>query len=626
MRRLAFLLPEDAASCHDARMQGLSLSQLSEIRRYLASTDLLRDLDEGTFASLEAELEWVSLDAGEVLMREGEVGNCLFVLLSGRLRVFIQRDNGDESAVGEISPGEAVGEMAIIADERRSATVRAVRPSTLVRLTRTGFERLEKRHPDLMKHMARLLVRRLRHVNVASERRDGPLTIGIVAGASDFPLSDFVQRFVQVLSAIDTTRHLNAEIVDAQVTPGAAHSAGDSPESIRVTNWLSEQERGFRFVVYEAGDPKSMWTQRVVRHSDRILIAAPGDQPPEANVGALLDASGVNRSAARKDLVLVHSGTSRSVSGTSRWMERIPAGERFHVWLYSSHDFERLARVVAGRATGLVLGGGGARGFAHIGVVRALREANVPIDFVGGTSMGAVIAAQFSMDWDAARMLETNRDVFKKHPLHGDYTMPVVSASTPHKAVRLFEQLFGDHRIEDQWRNFFCVSCNLTRGESVIYRSGRFHDAVEASSALPVVNSPVLDNGDVIVDGALINNLPADVMKTLCGGPVIAVDVSPRRDLRSATGDKDLRSSPRIVRGGHQAAAATGSLPSVYSIVMRTVMLNTVISAEAMKKHIDLYLKPPVEHIEMFDWGAIDDAAEAGYRYAVEQLAASNVS
>jgi NTE family protein len=606
------------------RMQGLSLSQLSEIRRYLASTDLLRDLDEGTFKSLEAELEWVSLDAGEVLMREGEVGDCLFVLLSGRLRVFIERDNGDELAVGEISPGEAVGEMAIIADERRSATVRTVRPSTLVRLTRTGFERLEKRHPDIMKHMAKLLVRRLRHVNIASERRDGPLTIGIVAGSSDFAqssLSSFVERFVKALSAMDSTRHLNSEIVDSQVGKGAAHAAADSPDSIRVTNWLSEQERGFRFVVYEAGDPKSKWTERVVRHSDRILVAVPGEGEPEANAGALLDSSGVNRSAARKDLVLVHAGTNRVVSGTDRWMKAVPADERFHVWLYSSHDFERLARVVAGRATGLVLGGGGARGFAHIGVIRALKEANIPIDFVGGTSIGAVIAAEFAMDWEPQRMLETNRDVFKKHPLHGDYTMPVVSASTPHKAVRLFEQLFGDNRIEDQWRNFFSVACNLTRGESVIQRTGRFHDAVEASSALPVVNSPVLDNGDVIVDGALINNLPADVMKSLCGGPVIAVDVSPKRDLRSASGEK---AGPRIVRpGNHAAASAAGGLPSVYSIVMRTVMLNTVISAESMKKHIDLYLKPPVEHIEMFDWMAIDDAAQAGYQYAVENLAAN---
>src|SRR5436190_11094262 len=399
------------------------------MRRYLSSTDLLRDLDEAMFEDLEAELEWISLAAEEVLVREGEVGDCLFILLSGRLRAFVQRDSREEAAVGEISPGEAVGEMAIIADEKRSATVRAVRPSTLVRLTRTGFERLEERHPDIMKRMARLLVRRLRNLNASKEHRNGRLTIGIVAGAPNFPLSSFVERFVTALSEIDSTRHLNAEVVNSQIAPGAAHAPAGSADSLRLTNWLAEQEREFRFVVYEAGDPQSNWTRQVIDHSDRILIAVPGDEAPDRNLSALLDASGVTRSSARKDLVLVHSATTRVASGTSQWMERIPSDERFHVWLYSSHDFERLARVISGHAIGLVLGGGGARGFAHIGVVRALREANVSIDFVGGTSIGAVIAAEFAMDWDPARMLETNREIFSKHPLYGDYTMPVVSAN-----------------------------------------------------------------------------------------------------------------------------------------------------------------------------------------------------
>ncbi len=582
------------------------------MRRYLASTDLLRDLDESTFEDLEAELEWTGLSADEVLIREGDVGDCLYILVSGRLRAFIRQGNGDESVVGEISPGEAVGEMAIIAGEKRSATVRAVRHCTLVRLTRAGFERLERSHPDIVKQMARLLVRRLRSVNLPGERTNKPLTIGIVAGHPDFPLSSFVERFVAALALVASTRHLNAEIVDSQIGAGA--------DDLRLTNWLAEQERGFRFVVYEAGKPQSNWTQQVIRHSDRILIAVPGDAAPDQSVGVLLDANGVNRSAARKDLVLVHTRTTRAASGTHRWIEHIPTTERFHVWLYSSHDFERLARVVSGRATGLVLGGGGSRGFAHIGVVHALREANVPIDFVGGTSIGAMIAAQFAMDWDPGQMLERTREAFKSYPLHGDYTMPIVSANTSHRAVKLFEQLFGDNRIEDQWRNFFSVACNLTRGESVIHRAGRFHDAVEASSALPIVNTPLIDNGDMIVDGALINNLPADVMKSICGGRVIAVDVSPRRDLRAATGERDIKSNPRVVRAGKPNSAS--SLSNVNSIVMRTVMLNAVISADAMKQHVDFYLKPPVEHIEMFDWMAIDAAADAGYRYAAELLTA----
>ncbi|MBI4471356.1 MAG: patatin-like phospholipase family protein [Acidobacteria bacterium] len=587
-------------------MKAIDSAEREEVRRFLASTDLFRDLDESTFRSVEEELEWVTLQAGGVLVRQGEEGDSLFVLLSGRLRAFVEREQGVEEAVGEISPGEAVGDMAILTEERRSATVRAIRHSLLVRLTRIGFERLEARHPQMMKHMARLLVRRLRQVNVASERRERPLTVGIIAVSADVQLADFCRQFVDALSRIDSTSHVTGE--DA-----SQHSG------VELTNWLSELERRYRFVVYQAGEPQSEWTQRVVQQSDRILILVAGDQPPAPEAVGSLVASGVAQSTARKDIVLLHPGTNRSASGTARWLKAISADGHFHVWMYSSQDFERIARVVAGKSIGLVLGGGGARGFTHIGVIHALLEAGIPIDFVGGTSIGALIAAECALGWDANRMREANRAAFRESPLRGDYTLPIVSVVTPKKTVKLYETLFGEAHIEDQWRTYFCIACNLTRGEMVIHREGLFKQRVQASSAMPAVDSPVIDNGDLIVDGGVINNLPADVMQKLSAGRVIAVDVSPRRDLR-ASAERDSRSTlegARVLRPGSQS---TAKAPGGFSIMMRTIMLNSVISADSMKRHMDLYLKPPVEHIEMFDWSSIDEAADIGYRYAKEQL------
>jgi predicted acylesterase/phospholipase RssA/CRP-like cAMP-binding protein len=593
-------------------VQGISLTEREEIRQYLASTEFFRDLDEVTFSSVEAELEWVEIDTGDVLMRQGEVGDCLFVLLSGRLRAFIQRDNGTEVPVGEISPGEAVGEMSIITDERRSATVRSLRPSTLVRLTRTGFNRLQARHTEIMRLMAELVVRRLRQVNLAAKSRTGKLTLGIVGGG--MATGSFVSRLVKALSRIDSTCHVSAAVVDAQVGPGFAESRSDTAQNFRLTNWLSEQERRHRFVVYEACEtnPDSQWTRRVLEHADRVLLAVPADEQPLPSVAARFALESREfRSAARRDLILVHEGTRRPVTGTTRWMEAVPSEDRYHIFLDCSEDFERLARIIAGQAIGLVLGGGGARGFAHIGIIRALREANIPIDYVGGTSIGAVIAAQCALDWDAATMLERNRKYFRMHPIHGDYGAEAATG-TPHKASRLFESLFGESLIEDQWRNFFSVACNLTRGEIVVGRKGRFRDRVEASNALPVLNSPFFEKGDAIVDGAVINNLPADVMQRCCGGRVIAVDVSPRSDLGAST--NEFR---RLVRSGQQPV---GNLPSVHSVVMRTVMLNSLISAESMRRYADVYMNPPVEDIEMFDWAAIQDAEDIGYRYASREL------
>jgi predicted acylesterase/phospholipase RssA/CRP-like cAMP-binding protein len=592
-------------------VQGVRSDQRSEIREYLASTDFFRGLNEEMFASVEAELEWISVNTGEVLMRQGEPGDSLMVLLSGRLRASVTREDGSETPVGEVSPGEVVGEMSLIAEDRRSATVRAVRPSTLARLTRTGFKRLHALHPDIMQHLAELVVRRLRSVHATGRSCNTRMTIGIIGATADIPLQQFVASLFRALSQIGSTSHVSAAAVDAHIGSGVAESL-EPAKTFRLTTWLTEQERRHRFVIYEAGPTPSPWTRRVVEQSDRILIVVPEGRLPESELEPRFAAAGLHQAGARRDLVLVHPGAKGAASGTAHWLDAIPSDEHFHVWMQSARDFERLARVVAGEATGLVLGGGGARGFAHIGVIRALRDANVRIDFVGGTSIGALIAAEFALDWEFDRMIEQNRKLFRTYPIHGDYAQPGAIATPPHDATRLYESLLGDALIEDQYLNFFSVACNLTRGEVIIGRRGRFCERVAASSALPVLNAPRFEKGDVLVDGAVINNLPADIMKNICGGKVIAVDVSRRSDLSAST--HEFR---RLVRSGKQPQ---GHLPSIQSIVMRTVMLNSLLAADSMRHHCDLYLKPPVEEIELFDWSAVGDAADIGYRYTSQQL------
>jgi predicted acylesterase/phospholipase RssA/CRP-like cAMP-binding protein len=592
-------------------VQGVTSDHRNEIRQFLTSTDFFRGLDDETFASVEAELEWISIKTGDVLMRQGELGDSLMVLLSGRLRAYIERENGVESPLGEICPGEVVGEMSLIADDRRSATVRAIRPSTLVRLTRTGFNRLHADHPHIMKQIAELVVRRLRSVTAKGKPRSAKLTIGIIGATPEAPLQSFAAALAKALSLTDTTFHVSTSVVDAHVGAGFSATA-DATKAFRLTTWLTEQERRHRFVIYEADSLSSPWTRRVIEQSDRILVLAPGGNAPDADVSQKLMSVGYELSSARKDVVLVHQGAKVSPSGTAAWLDAIPCEDRYHVSMQSLRDFERLARIVAGQATGLVLGGGGARGFAHIGVIRALRDANVTIDFVGGTSIGALIAAQFALNWEFGKMIEQNRKLFRTYPIHGDYALLGATTTPPHDASRLYESLLGEALIEDQPLNFFSVACNLTRGELVVGKRGRLWERVAASSALPVLNAPLFHKGDVLVDGAVINNLPADIMKDVCGGKVIAVDVSPRSDLSAST--NEFR---RLVRSGKQPH---GHLPSIQSVVMRTVMLNSLLAADSMRQHCDLYLKPPVEDIEMFDWTAVSEAADIGYRYASQQL------
>ena len=113
-------------------------------------------------------------------------------------------------------------------------------------------------------------------------------------------------------------------------------------------------------------------------------------------------------------------------------------------------------------AVGLGLGGGGARGFAHIGSLRALEEAGIPVDVVAGTSMGANIAAQAAMGWSPDRMVEVNRRIWIEIAPQKKFTLPVVSILGSKKALECGRLMYDDYDIEDLWLPFYCVSSNLT--------------------------------------------------------------------------------------------------------------------------------------------------------------------
>jgi Predicted esterase of the alpha-beta hydrolase superfamily len=248
-------------------------------------------------------------------------------------------------------------------------------------------------------------------------------------------------------------------------------------------------------------------------------------------------------------------------------------------------------------------------------VIQALEEAGVPIDAIGGTSMGAVIAAQFAMGTDVNGLRVINRQHWvKQNPLK-DKTLPVVALLAGRRLDRMIETMFGDLLIEDLWTKFFCVSADLTRAEMRIHDRGPLGRAARASMSLPGIAIPVHEAGSMLVDGGILNNLPADVMRATCG-KVIAVDVSPAKDLVIAAPYPAAASGWRLLWG-----RGASKLPGIGAILMRSVMLGSTRHQASIARDVDLYLHPSIESFGMFDWAAVDAVADAGYRYTREALA-----
>lgn len=574
-----------------------------EVRSHLAvvaGLPLFRDLDPELLGEIASEIEWFSLPGGTTLFEAGEPADAVYFVITGCLGAYAPEAGKANRFLGRIVAGESVGEMALISGKPRSATVVALRDSEIGRWSKQAFEHLMLSHPQGLLRIAQLTVQRLETLQQQHGRaqRAALKTFAVVPHGFEVDAVSFATELVAALSRFGRTEL----IWDVR---GSEHT----------THWFHNVERANDFVVYVTDPQPTAWTKLCLRQADSLLLVARAENDPAA--WRALESNHEPRwHQHRSELILLHD--DGIVAGAAkRWLELTPSLPHHHV--HSPNDVARVARLVTGHGIGLTLSGGGARGFAHIGVIRALMEAKIPIDSVGGTSIGAIIAGGVAAGWNYEEMVFHIRRTFvETNPLN-DYTFPLISLVSGRKVSRLLRQEFGEVHIEDLALPYFCVSANLTTGHSAIHRSGELWRWLRASVAIPGVLPPVFNKGEVYVDGATINNLPVDVMRDLGRGPVIGVDVGAER-VFTATGD-EAEGPPfwKIIRW----LVGKEKHVNIFQVLWRAGMINSTANTAAVREHSDLLLQPPLGNLDLLNWQAFDRTVEAGYRYASEKLAKS---
>lgn len=615
---LAREMPQLVVALGDPIRQRLRKEQLDRVLRAVFG-----EMDATDLRGIEGALEWVELGAGETLFEQGAASESMYFSISGRL-VGLRDDGRGPQPIVEIGRGESIGEMGFFTNEPRSATIIARRPSQLVRFLKPAFERLSGEHPKAMLYITQLLIGRLRRASGIAREQFEHSNIVVLPIGSGTRVTAFTERLVEALHAHGSTLYVNASRLDEFIgLPGFAQTPADSPLDLALEAGLDDRETGYRCAVYECDAGDTAWTRRALARADRILLVGEADEDPQTStVERALLADDGGASAARRTLVLLHAEDTLLPADTRRWLAARRVESHHHLRPGRAADYARLARVLTGNAIGVVLGGGGARGFAHLGVIRALREAGIPIDLIGGTSMGALIGVQPALGWDDARMMQVNRRAFvdNKPVSFRDYTFPAYALVDSSRLERNLIGPFGDTRIEDLWTGYFCVSSNLTRAESVVHREGPVWRAVRASISVPGVFAPVLVGNDLLVDGGVLNNLPGDVMRQLGGGWVIAVDVSLGRELEVP---EDALPSPwRMLLDWLNPFRRRTERPNIVNMMIRTTLLASVQRTGGMKQQVDLYVQPPVGRFGLMQFRAFEAIAEAGYAHARAQLAA----
>ncbi|XP_061173760.1 patatin-like phospholipase domain-containing protein 7 isoform X2 [Saccostrea echinata] len=606
---------------------------------------------------IDFALDWILTEAGKALFRQGDMSDHIYIVLTGRLRSVITKEDGKKELVGEYGRGELVGIVEVLTEAKRTTTVMAVRDTECAKLPAELLNLIKRKYPQIVTRLIHLLGERLLgQLQKSSGLNSFPIadpvmkeetsvgnlaTVAVLPINKDVQITSFTLELQHALQAIGSTMRLTSDIVKNNLGTAAL----DSVNEFRLLNWLGQQEDIHRMTLYQCDYTLTKWTKNCIRQADCILIVGlfEGD-PAVSEIEKQIENMAVR---AQKELVLLHREDAETPMRTVEWLNaRGWLSSHHHIKcpkrvltkrseakifeLYQKHmetkpdrmtDFSRLARFLTGTSIGVVLGGGGARGLSHVGMVRALVEAQIPVDMVGGTSMGAFIGALYADAVNLTSFSQRARDwsigmtsLWKKIL---DITYPVTSMFTGKAFNDSIEEVFGHRQIEDLWIPYFCITTDISNSSMKAHTHGSLWRYVRASMSLSGYLPPLCDpmDGHLLLDGGYINNLPADVMKAKGARNIFAMDVG-SIDETDLTNYGDQLSGWWLLWKRWNPWASPVKVPDMAEIQTRLAYVSGVRQLE-MVKNSDFceYIRPPIDKYGTLQFGSFDEINEVGYNH-----------
>lgn len=561
------------------------------------------------------QADWRRVPGGVTVYSEGDPPDALYLVVNGHLRL-MGDSAGVNTRVWEYGRGDVAGEAEVLTDEPRMARLVAVRDTELIRVPKAAVLALALERPETLFRMNRALVDRLRGAAARPGAARRAHTFALLPAHEGAPVAELARGLAEALSRLGSTSRIDRRALDAHLPEGPGFD--EEAYEAEVITWLSERENEHTYIVAEGdGDPASEWSQRCLRQGDQLVLVADADASPG---GSFLDQF-ANAPGDPPDLLLVHNAGTARPRNTRAWLRAINPRFVYH-WRRGDDDqAAHIARRLTGRAVAVVLSGGAARGYAHIGVMQALAERGIPVDLIGGTSMGAMVGGGFALGRDAETMRRQAIATASRRKLL-DPTLPLSAFTAGGKVTRLLKRETEGERIENLWRPYFCVSSNLTRASEHVHTDGSLWHAIRASIAIPGIFPPVLAaNGDVLVDGGSVNNFPIDIVRRREDvATIIAVNVAPARD-RS----EDFNFGPTISGWStlfQRLRPSQPRAPGLFSTVMRANEIRgaALMRSPAFTGLADLVIEPPVEQFPLLQFSLCRPIIQCGYESAVTEL------
>lgn len=549
------------------------------------------------------------IPGGTCLMTEGEASDAVYVVVSGRIRT----QTSLSPTHVDLGRLEFIGEIGVAANSPRMRTAHALRDSVVLELPALDLLKALQKYPGALFIVMQAVLRRMqRFMRVHHGAENSPIkTLSVVELGPGEGSREFSRRLYESLAERHEVRVITPKEVDSALGPGASEVTFDDAEgNRRLVRWLAEQERQHDIIIFHGGTTPSEWWSRCLRQADTVLLLGKAANPRvSAEMQRRLNSA---PTLPTRELIL-RRAVDHKVGDIIALRDQVGAIAH-HFWQPgATAEIDALVRRLTGHGIGVVLGGGGARGFAHIGLLRALNELNIPVDLVGGSSMGAFIGSLWARGMSPPEMVSVCRDMFVDHNRLNDFTLPRVSLVRGKRFFAALRDLCGHLRIEDLWMPYFCVSTNLTEGVQHVHDQGDLATWLAASMCIPGVAPPVGWKGNLHADGGIVNNLPTDVMHNRARGPVLACSVN----TAGAVHCKGFEGPDAAVLYNWPLETPR---PTLFEILTRTSTLTSESGQARRAELADVFIDMPMPRVRMFEWHVIDDLVRLGYEHAMSEL------
>ena len=539
--------------------------------------------DASVIESLAAAARWFSIPGGQILFRRGDPSDSLYFVLNGVLGVVSDGAPDAQQLVARLGPAEVVGEMGCITGQPRNATVRALRNTELLSIAWDELERLTAADPAVLLSVCKTAIQRLVLTQQGRPSAFRPRTFSLIAGSDGIDLRSIGEKLAGAFKAVGRT-----VLVTSDAFPSMT------------TDRLFQLESENQYLIFVADGGSASWTTFCLRQSDTVLVAARGGGTPRE----VPEIDDIRRAGIPVTLILCWAA-GLAPKGTAAWLQALKPSRHFHV--RNERDMGRVARLLTGTGLGLVLSGGGARGLAHVGVLRALREHGLDVDIIMGTSMGSLVGAAASLEWEYDKFVEQARRLANTNPWF-EITIPKLSLLAGRTIRQALLRWFEDIQIEDTPIPFACVSANLSTGQVAVHQSGSLETWIRASTAVPGVFPPVILGDAVHVDGGVLNNMPTDLVRDNGAGFIVAVDVAATAlpdDIEFESPDANRRNTaPR----------------NVLELLWRVCCLGDESQAMSRRKQCDVLIVPQLGVVGLLNFRHYQWTIEQGYRSTLKKM------